>query len=334
MDKQDLDLLLQARTSELQHEYENLVRSLDAAYEAVKAIGRDIAENRAEARRLFDTRLKLARGDDLEAVLRLCSGDATTTTAQQNNSRGNGRKLNGAGDHLPPATVRLYVQQSDANCIATRPAATQQHVNVEQQHPKVVTLTPSPAHEVLPRLRPIKSSHTFDTTSLLIEPQQHEQPHYSPVYVGDDHSYAVNEEEDGNLAEHQLMLEERLMIDAGDAKRRRCRESLAGGVDLSIVKTEFPENFVEEQNPLVDPQKQIVQPVTIAKSPKIVTTLSKRSSSKLRKSTEIDDDDELVRKRKQTRERMRRWRAKKKMEELNAKQPYKYKLVIAKTANA
>lgn len=129
MDKQDLDLLLQARTSELQHEYENLVRSLDAAYEAVKAIGRDIADNRAEARRLFDTRLKLARGDNLEAVLRLCDGSSsdaavTVTTDKMSHCNSyvataaavskvqskvkcndNGRKL--ASDQL----VRLYVQQ-------------------------------------------------------------------------------------------------------------------------------------------------------------------------------------------------------------------------------
>lgn len=55
-----MDQLLLARDIELKIEFEDLVRSRDAAFESIRTINRALADNRAESRRIFQERLLLA----------------------------------------------------------------------------------------------------------------------------------------------------------------------------------------------------------------------------------------------------------------------------------
>lgn len=55
-----MEQLLTLREDELKREYEDLVRSRDAAFESIRTINRALADNRAESRRVFQERLLLA----------------------------------------------------------------------------------------------------------------------------------------------------------------------------------------------------------------------------------------------------------------------------------
>ena len=76
MDSEQRERLLLARSDELEREYGNLVRALDAAYEAVRSINAALAENRAESRRVFQERLTVAASPKENGLCRSGNGDA------------------------------------------------------------------------------------------------------------------------------------------------------------------------------------------------------------------------------------------------------------------
>ncbi|XP_003423834.1 uncharacterized protein LOC100679380 [Nasonia vitripennis] len=318
----DRDVLLLARAKDLEHEYENLVRSLDAAYDAVRQINAAMSENRSEAKRVFQERLELL---------------ASRPSTNANNNRQNYDRINSVTRNA--VTKDSIVIRSGNDAVSRKP----QTVLVTGGHEKlaryVIALaakknkgtTKSTASVVAAQNNSSRAASDAVVPSLIYYSQQKTAtPQRVGIkgYVGDEHSYAEVDTKTGLLG-HSVTQEE-------ENKSAKRNETAEIEVDLSIVKSELDDESNDcearldstvddpsssRDHSASDSATSTPSAITLTTMPKLKVIQQEAYEYKIRgrrkkKVEDPMDEEALTRKRVMTRNRMRRWRAKKRLEQM------------------